>query len=148
MIFYEIEDKYPTQRALQDHAAALGLTYKQMQRWFVQKRRKDKRENKIIVPFHSTLSKVASRKTSSSSKYKQASMVKKKIVNRKKNLNQFQEDFFTLDYILRKVFRKDGPPLGVEFDALPSGAFSSHCKGIRQILAIVFVFFIVISFMY
>ena len=42
MIFYEIEDKYPTQRALQDHAAALGLTYKQMQRWFVQKRRKDK----------------------------------------------------------------------------------------------------------
>lgn len=27
------------------------------------------------------------------------------------------------DYILRKVFRKDGPPLGVEFDHLPSHAF-------------------------
>ncbi|KAI3721692.1 hypothetical protein L2E82_32709 [Cichorium intybus] len=27
------------------------------------------------------------------------------------------------DYILRKVFRKDGPPLGVEFDNLPSHAF-------------------------
>lgn len=110
---------------MEDHAAALGLTYKQLQRWFVQKRRKEKS--------------IASRKTvernSSSSKYKLASMVRKKIVKRKKIQNQLR-DLFTPDYILSKVFRKDGPPLGVEFDSLPSGAF----KGILQILAIVFLY--------
>ncbi|KAL7215474.1 hypothetical protein ACSBR1_027608 [Camellia fascicularis] len=31
------------------------------------------------------------------------------------------------DSILKKVFRKDGPPLGDEFDSLPSQAFQ-HCK--------------------
>ncbi|XP_071706222.1 homeobox-DDT domain protein RLT3-like [Rutidosis leptorrhynchoides] len=34
-----------------------------------------------------------------------------------------QDDLLTADYILNKVFRKDGPPLGVEFDSLPSHAF-------------------------
>lgn len=33
------------------------------------------------------------------------------------------DDLLPPDYILRKVFRKDGPPLGVEFDNLPSHAF-------------------------
>lgn len=113
---------------MEDHAAALGLSYKQLQRWFVQKRRKEKS--------------IASRRTvdinSSSSKYKLASMVRKKMVKRKKIQNQLQ-DLFTPDYILSKVFRKDGPPLGVEFDSLPSGSFS-QCKGILQILAIVFLY--------
>lgn len=30
---------------------------------------------------------------------------------------------FSKEYIIRKVFRKDGPPLGIEFDPLPSNAF-------------------------
>lgn len=30
---------------------------------------------------------------------------------------------FSKEYIIRKVFRKDGPPLGIEFDSLPSNAF-------------------------
>ncbi|KAL4576674.1 hypothetical protein LXL04_012772 [Taraxacum kok-saghyz] len=37
------------------------------------------------------------------------------------------DDLLPTDYILRKVFRKDGPPLGVEFDNLPSHAFK-FCK--------------------
>ncbi|XP_057471021.1 homeobox-DDT domain protein RLT3-like isoform X2 [Actinidia eriantha] len=35
--------------------------------------------------------------------------------------------FLSTDFILKKVFRKDGPPLGVEFDSLSSQAFL-HCK--------------------
>ncbi|XP_058183362.1 homeobox-DDT domain protein RLT3 [Rhododendron vialii] len=35
------------------------------------------------------------------------------------------------DCILKKVFRKDGPPLGVEFDTLPSYAFQLCNKGRR-----------------
>ncbi|KAG9457294.1 hypothetical protein H6P81_001802 [Aristolochia fimbriata] len=33
------------------------------------------------------------------------------------------QDILSPDYILKKVFRKDGPPLGVEFDSLPAGTF-------------------------
>ncbi|GFS41528.1 hypothetical protein Acr_00g0074910 [Actinidia rufa] len=35
--------------------------------------------------------------------------------------------FLSTDFILKKVFRKDGPPLGVEFDSLCSQDFL-HCK--------------------
>ncbi|KAL0011182.1 hypothetical protein SO802_006290 [Lithocarpus litseifolius] len=33
------------------------------------------------------------------------------------------QHLFTSDYILKKIFRKEGPPLHVEFDSLPSWAF-------------------------
>ncbi|KAL6989131.1 hypothetical protein U1Q18_014883 [Sarracenia purpurea var. burkii] len=36
------------------------------------------------------------------------------------------------DHILKKVFRKDGPPLGVEFDSLPSQAFRCCLKGSKN----------------
>ncbi|KAL5554766.1 hypothetical protein UlMin_042167 [Ulmus minor] len=112
-----LEDKYPTQAAMKNHAVALGLTYKQIQGWFVEKRRKEKRENKISTLLHSTpskkfsihggrnLSEVAARmvvkQASSTSIHKQSSKV--------------------------KMFCKDGPPLGVEFDSIPSRAFF-NCK--------------------
>lgn len=37
---------------------------------------------------------------------------------------RLQEVLYSSDYILTKIFRKDGPPLGVEFDSLPSSSFS------------------------
>ncbi|KAK1282044.1 hypothetical protein QJS10_CPB22g00982 [Acorus calamus] len=40
----------------------------------------------------------------------------------KKKLVRLQ-DLVSPEYILKKVFRKDGPPLGVEYDTLPDGAF-------------------------
>ncbi|XP_015868893.1 homeobox-DDT domain protein RLT3 [Ziziphus jujuba] len=46
---------------------------------------------------------------------------------RNKKQNQLLQDLFNPNYILKKVFRKDGPPLGVEFDSPPPPAFS-HCK--------------------
>ncbi|KAI3799579.1 hypothetical protein L1987_34878 [Smallanthus sonchifolius] len=36
---------------------------------------------------------------------------------------RLQDDLLTPEFILRKTFRKDGPPVGVEFDDLPSHAF-------------------------
>ncbi|KAK9061380.1 hypothetical protein SSX86_018561 [Deinandra increscens subsp. villosa] len=40
-----------------------------------------------------------------------------------KSCLRIQDDLLSPEYILRKVFRKDGPPVGVEFDDLPSHAF-------------------------
>ncbi|KAJ8551593.1 hypothetical protein K7X08_021608 [Anisodus acutangulus] len=42
-----------------------------------------------------------------------------------------QEGLYTPDYILTKIFRKDGPILGGEFDSLPSNAFTRRNKGSR-----------------
>lgn len=43
--------------------------------------------------------------------------------NRAKRPICLQDMLFTPEYILQKVFRKDGPPLGVDFDSLPVWAF-------------------------
>ncbi|KAK4431168.1 Homeobox-DDT domain protein RLT3 [Sesamum alatum] len=37
---------------------------------------------------------------------------------------RLQEVLYTPEYIFTKIFRKDGPPLGDQFDSLPSNAFS------------------------
>lgn len=136
MMFSETENKYPTQTAMEDQAAYLELTYEQVRGWFIGKRRRDKREDNIIVSHNSSkeLSADSGRNLSgvtdgsigdcapSSSKYKQTSIVSSKIGKKKKKHNQIQ-DLLMINDILQKVFRKDGPPLGVEFDSLPSGAF-------------------------
>ncbi|KAG2713473.1 hypothetical protein I3760_04G177700 [Carya illinoinensis] len=143
------EDKYPTKEVMEDYAKALGLAYKQVQGWFVEKRRRDKRENGFFVPSHSALIKkhpiltrrngsgsIATTKVSkgdlsmrmaetpSSSIYSRPSTAKNKSAKRKKQVFLLQ-NLLTPDYILKKVFRKDGPPLGLEFDSLPSGPFCS-----------------------
>lgn len=107
----ETENNYPTMVEMEDYANTLGLTYKQVRGWFVEKRRKEKREGLVSVSLQA-----------SSSKCKQMSVVKNTMVKRKNKQNRIQ-DLFTLGYILSKVFRKDGPPLGVEFDSLPSMRF-------------------------
>uniref|UniRef100_A0A803NVQ3 Homeobox-DDT domain protein RLT3 n=1 Tax=Cannabis sativa TaxID=3483 RepID=A0A803NVQ3_CANSA len=117
----ESENKYPTQMDIENYAATAGLTSKQIQCWFVEKRRKEKRENVITISSNSTSKeKHAARKVvarSLSSKRQKASTTK----------NIISQDLFTPDYILRRVFRKDGPPLGVEFDS-PSSGDLLHCK--------------------
>ncbi|KAK9291662.1 hypothetical protein L1049_019611 [Liquidambar formosana] len=165
--FYS-EGIYPTQSAMEDYAASLGLTYKQVRGWFAERRRKEKRESgtilvssskKVPIPSGKNGVGAASRKIlkrdslvgrariSPSSKCKCPhllesdaikeghSRIKNRVVKRKKKPILLQ-DLLTTDYILKKVFRKDGPPLGVEFDFLPSGAFfhfrdsrNSYCAG-------------------
>ncbi|OIT31641.1 PREDICTED: homeobox-DDT domain protein RLT3 [Nicotiana attenuata] len=63
---------------------------------------------------------------------------KKKNSKRKQQQKQFlneddyrlrlQEVLYSRDYILAKIFRKDGPPLGDEFDSLPENAFCLRQK--------------------
>ncbi|EXB42573.1 hypothetical protein L484_011346 [Morus notabilis] len=118
--FY-LENNYPTPVEMEDYAATLGLTYKQVRGWFVEKRRKEKREGLATVP------RTSSSKCKHNSKCKQMLTVKNAVAKRKNKQSHLQ-DLFMPDYILRKVFRKDGPPLGLEFDTLPSTRFFP-CKG-------------------
>ncbi|XP_030963210.1 homeobox-DDT domain protein RLT3 isoform X2 [Quercus lobata] len=145
-----LENKYPTKELMEDNAAALGLTYKQVRGWFIERRRRDKRENGSIVPSCSASSKknpilttrvgsgtIAARKVlkgdpllhkakaSLSLISNRPSTVETRIRKRKRKPILLQH-LFTSDYILKKVFRKEGPPLGVEFDSLPSRAFCCH----------------------
>lgn len=41
---------------------------------------------------------------------------------------RLQEVLYSRDYILAKIFRKDGPPLGEEFNSLPENAFCLRQK--------------------
>ncbi|KAK1259058.1 hypothetical protein QJS04_geneDACA005525 [Acorus gramineus] len=44
--FYS-EEKYPKPKAIEDYAASLNLTYKQVSKWFSDKRRKERKENDL-----------------------------------------------------------------------------------------------------
>uniref|UniRef100_A0A5B6YSH3 DDT domain-containing protein n=1 Tax=Davidia involucrata TaxID=16924 RepID=A0A5B6YSH3_DAVIN len=46
-----------------------------------------------------------------------------KAILKKRKKKKLNDALLRPDYILKKVFRKDGPPLAVEFDSLPSQAF-------------------------
>jgi len=61
----------------------------------------------------------AARNCYSASKY---DMAVTRNVKKKQKRKGIQE-LFTADYIVNRVVRKDGPPLGQEFDFLPYGAF-------------------------
>ncbi|OWM73841.1 hypothetical protein CDL15_Pgr018901 [Punica granatum] len=113
--FYS-DDKCPTPRAMEEYAVALGLTLKQVQQWFSEKRRRDKKGNEIdSLPCSSKEALVSRRKDRRIAKAKR---LKRPIC--------LQDMLFTPEYIMQKVFRKDGPPLGIEFDSLPARAFNSN----------------------
>ncbi|KAK7399047.1 hypothetical protein VNO78_10222 [Psophocarpus tetragonolobus] len=100
----------------------------------------DKGGNGVIVPSYTLsrhefrvcggkgLSRVAAaaRNGSSTSAYDMAVATNVK----KKQKRKCLQELFTTDYIVNKVLRKDGPPLGQEFDFLPSGPkyFTSACE--------------------
>ncbi|OVA10751.1 Homeobox domain [Macleaya cordata] len=67
-------------------------------------------------------------------------MVGNKNCKQKKRKLTFDQEILPPDYILKKIFRKDGPPLGVEFDSLPLGAFpyssATDPKGYRPTCAV------------
>lgn len=147
----EADEKYPMQREMEGYAAALGITLKQVKGWFVERRRRDKRDNGIKSLIHSTEEKnagglsaarknpkgldllVHNRSMSGAvlySRYRSTPLVGGNMFDEKNKEMLLPQDLLSPQYILKKVFRKDGPPLGVEFDSLPSESFS-HCKGIH-----------------
>ncbi|XWS31134.1 hypothetical protein CRYUN_Cryun23aG0051500 [Craigia yunnanensis] len=155
--FYK-DEKYPTQRKMEGYAATLGLTLKQVKGWFVEKRRRDKRDNGIMLPIRSMKKLATHRERNAAgisaarknpkgqdllvhnrsksgavlySRYKGTSLVGENRFGKKKKKMLLPQDLLSPQYILKKVFRKDGPPLGVEFDTLPFQAFC-HCKGSKD----------------
>lgn len=66
-------------------------------------------------------------KKSSKKKQKQ----KQQYMNEDDYRLRLQEGLYSTDYILTKFFRKDGPPLGAQFDSLPENAFVRSKKGSR-----------------
>ncbi|GMI70898.1 hypothetical protein like AT4G12750 [Hibiscus trionum] len=134
----ELEDlfkdkMYHTQEEMEGYAAALGLTLKQVQQWFIYKRKRDKR---TILPIRSMEKPSASTQRNATGifdateNHKNTSVGAKGFGKKKKKM-LLPQDLLPAQYILKKVFRKDGPLLGVEFDSLPSQAFF-HCEGSKE----------------
>ena len=124
---------------MEDYASALGLTYEQVRRWFIERRRRDKQN--------------ANRSRGGGSK-SGGNRAKKCEMKNNKNVSNWaagedgntrrgpllaQDMLYSPDYILKKVFRKDGPPLGMEFDRLPSTAFQGSCGSSGSLLGIYLV---------
>ncbi|GAV68407.1 LOW QUALITY PROTEIN: Homeobox domain-containing protein/DDT domain-containing protein [Cephalotus follicularis] len=153
------ENKYPTHGEMEDCGMALGLTYKEVRGWFVEKRRRDKMKNGAFLPpsLSEKLSGPADRIASetafakkilkhrdsssynrtkntmpSASKYKHISSTFENGIDKRKKTMICLQELLNPQYILRKIFRKDGPPLGVEFDSAPSSAFLGR-KGILNL---------------
>ena len=146
--FDETENTYPSQIDVKNYAKTLGLSNKQIRNWFVKKRRKEKSDNESHDGIDFAAKKTVTQ--SSLSKLGKRSVFKTKmntVAKRRKKLH-FAQDIFSADYILAKVFRKDGPPLGVEFDSLPSqmrlsskGLISDTCF-VEYILFLFFIIFL------
>lgn len=95
-----------------------------MRRWFIERRRRDKQD--------------AARNIQGGNGSAQRTDKGKSKMKKKKNLSSLepgehgsctrkpglvQDMLYSPDYIFMKIFRKDGPPLGVEFDPLPDTVF-------------------------
>ncbi|MQL83362.1 hypothetical protein Taro_015854, partial [Colocasia esculenta] len=135
------EDKYPNQKDMYDCAAALNLTYNQVRKWFTDKRAKEKKENDRLISnkqnprvtraLAQSCSTDHSGKEAHDEQWTALRQQVKKSAGRMKRLLQKRpllrlQVLFPEDYILKKVFRNDGPPLGVEFDCLPAKGFLEH----------------------
>lgn len=149
MLLCEAGENYPSKMDMEKLAESLDLTFKQVRTWFIEKRRKDKSDRGLDLssppnrklPHASArkglgvnpVSKVVKRNglgvsrmakaSSTSLRYRQMSQTIESGICRRRKICQ---DLLPPDYILRKVFRKDGPQLGSEFDS-PRGFCS--CNG-------------------
>lgn len=111
--FYS-EEKYPTREVMDGYAAALNLTYKQIRTWFVERRRREKRDKEAHSPTkkpikdHIQVCRKDKRRAPASSNKQPGHL----------------QVILSKGYIMKRIFRKDGPPLGVEFDLIPENAFN------------------------
>ncbi|KAL5709185.1 hypothetical protein ACHQM5_019902 [Ranunculus cassubicifolius] len=140
------ENRYPSQTTMEDATLSLKLTYKQVRGWFVEKRRRDKLESSgtkdiYLSSRRNQLQLLPSKKPTRFSSCDQQYHVKGKNSNHVQGYTNSSKKgklkpkvtakrtMLPLDFILKKVFRKDGPPLGVKFDPLPAGAFDHDNAG-------------------
>uniref|UniRef100_A0A0D9X1K5 Homeobox domain-containing protein n=1 Tax=Leersia perrieri TaxID=77586 RepID=A0A0D9X1K5_9ORYZ len=137
-IFYS-EVQYPKSEDIAEYAASVGLTYSQVRIWFKERRRKERREMESLGAHMKK--QLSARSNSSSSTITRSSSFSRSTMYCSASLRPEGDHYadkgmsfigekhtlrsqvlFPKDYVLRKVFRKDGPPLGSEFDPLPQSA--------------------------
>ncbi|XP_062231136.1 homeobox-DDT domain protein RLT3-like isoform X2 [Phragmites australis] len=117
--FYS-EVQFPKPKDMAEYATSVGLTYSQVRIWFKERRRKERREMETIglhmerqlsnqAPMYDILCSRPEFDSRSMSIIGEECTVQSQVL-------------FPKDYILRKIFCKDGPPLGSKFDPLPDSA--------------------------
>ncbi|XP_010450235.1 PREDICTED: homeobox-DDT domain protein RLT3-like isoform X1 [Camelina sativa] len=129
--FY-FEQIYPTPKEMEDMGKSLGLTVKEVRGWF--KRRTSRGKGMIspaddVVGAENPQSYNTSRIRTSRCDFR--AVVKKisSVETRKANC----QELFTSQHILAKIFRKDGPTLGSEFDHPSSGARKASWLGTSSV---------------
>ncbi|KAL6870596.1 hypothetical protein ACP4OV_014444 [Aristida adscensionis] len=122
--FYS-EVQYPKPEDMAEYATSVGLAYSQVRIWFKERRRKERRELEATgthVERQISARSSGSRCSSSSSSCYQLGFDGRNMSIIGEEQTVLSQVLFPKDYILRKIFRKDGPPLGSEFDPLPRSA--------------------------
>ncbi|KAG6482178.1 homeobox-DDT domain protein RLT3-like [Zingiber officinale] len=144
------EEKYPKQNKVEEYASTLDLTHKQVRIWFAERRRKERRvfgaSNASIrsflnagcrgmagtTPRHANKSKIVTQK----GRYKTLEQLEGSHLDERKDHAEKKyfadlQTLFSKDYILKKIYRKDGPALGKEFD--PPGNVFGHCTDLYKL---------------
>lgn len=125
VIYVIAEQMYPTPKEMEDLGKSLGLTVKEVRGWFKRRRTRGKGVKSLANP--QTYDRSIMRSSTSSRCVGAAVEERCSVGTRKANC----QTLLPSSHILAKIFRKDGPSLGFEFDHLPSGAR----KGIFTFLA-------------
>ncbi|XP_078443412.1 homeodomain-like transcriptional regulator isoform X2 [Wolffia australiana] len=141
------EKRYPNQKDIEDSAIVLNLTHNQVRTWFTERRKKHTREEKMQkVASSRERTRISKNRggdeegTSSLSCLKSFAAKKLKDIGVRhtgqqesllENFHQIQV-LLPTDYILKQVFRKDGPPLGVDFDFCPEKGFRHNSGSLNR----------------
>ncbi|KMS98199.1 hypothetical protein BVRB_4g094630 isoform B [Beta vulgaris subsp. vulgaris] len=125
------DDKHPTRSRLKDYASGLGLSYEQISRWYVQRRQRDKQDAARTQGVNVSAQRTAKGKGKMDKKKNLSSLEPGEHENCKRRPFLAQDMLYSPDHIFMKIFRKDGPSLGAEFDPLPCTAFQGR-KGIAD----------------
>ncbi|XP_021745180.1 homeobox-DDT domain protein RLT3-like isoform X2 [Chenopodium quinoa] len=118
-----IDDKNPTRSRLEDYSSALGLTYEQVRRWYVERRRRDNPDAGRNIGVNRSVQSTAKGKSKMKKKKNLSSLELGEHGDFTIRPGLIQDMLYSSDHIFKKIFRKDGPPLGVEFDPLPETSF-------------------------
>ncbi|GJM92189.1 hypothetical protein PR202_ga08629 [Eleusine coracana subsp. coracana] len=117
------EVQYPKPGDMVQYATSVGLTYNQVRIWFKERRRKERKEMETIGAHMERQLSSRACGPSNTSPCNQAPLSESSSISTiGEEPTVWPQVLFPKDYILRKIFRKEGPPLGSEFDPLPQRA--------------------------
>lgn len=120
-----VEERYPKPKEIEEYAARVRLTYKQVRGWFVERRRKEKRDTggcEGTSAYYADKFREICR--SGEKRRKSCNYQSDSALTSVEKRFRAQDTLWSSDYIIRKILRKDGPPLGAEFDCIPDKSSS------------------------